>query len=88
MIGTHVYTLETRLNVLPFHSITSIWRRLDSRMLLSTAPLQGQVAIVTGSSSGLGKEIASELYNLGATVVIASTKTRYKLSQMTLKTSW
>ena len=35
-------------------------------------PLHGQIAIVTGSSGGLGKEIASELYGLGATVILAA----------------
>lgn len=35
-------------------------------------PLQHKVAIVTGSTSGLGQEIAGKLYGMGATVVLAS----------------
>lgn len=35
-------------------------------------PLNKMTVIVTGSTNGLGKMIASELFNLGATVVIAS----------------
>jgi len=33
---------------------------------------QGQVAIVTGGSTGLGRAIAEELLRAGASVVIAS----------------
>jgi NAD(P)-dependent dehydrogenase (short-subunit alcohol dehydrogenase family) len=36
------------------------------------SPLRHQIAIVTGSTDGLGKSIALDLYKLGATVVIAS----------------
>ena len=36
------------------------------------APLLNVHAIVTGATSGLGREIASELYGLGATVILAS----------------
>mgnify|MGYP002630648235 CR=1 FL=1 len=36
--------------------------------------LQGQVALVTGGGTGIGAQIARELANLGATVVIASRK--------------
>ena len=34
--------------------------------------LAGKVAIVTGSSSGIGEEIARRLSDLGATVVVNS----------------
>ena len=36
------------------------------------APLLNIYSIVTGSTSGLGREIASELYALGSTVILAS----------------
>jgi NADP-dependent 3-hydroxy acid dehydrogenase YdfG len=35
-------------------------------------PLKGRVAIVTGSTNGLGKEVARKLYELGCNVIIAS----------------
>jgi len=62
-------------------------RKVDRGMMLALAqtsdiggqsdgdndsPLLHVRAVVTGSTSGLGKEIASELYLLGATVVLAS----------------
>merc|ERR1719440_1080277 len=73
MIGTHVYTLRNspKRPAIPQHYFDLAKARFPNAAD-PTAPLQGQVAIVTGSSSGLGKEIASELYNLGATVVVAS----------------
>lgn len=37
-----------------------------------TRLLKGMTAIVTGSTSGLGKQIAGELYSMGAHVVVAS----------------
>ena len=38
--------------------------------LIGTKPLQGQVALVTGASRGIGADIAKELAVQGATVVI------------------
>jgi NAD(P)-dependent dehydrogenase (short-subunit alcohol dehydrogenase family) len=35
-------------------------------------PMKGKIAIITGSTSGVGKSLAMTLYRLGATVVIAS----------------
>jgi len=35
-------------------------------------PLNGKVAIITGSSSGIGLSMAAELYSLGATVIVLS----------------
>ena len=48
----------------------------------SKAPLLNIIAIVTGATSGLGKEIASELYSLGATVVLASRSYKKAVSAM------
>ena len=59
-------------------------RKLDKELVLSLAqsshfagndsafPLLGTMSIVTGGTSGLGKEIVAELFALGATVVLAS----------------
>ena len=72
-------------NILPPRAST---RKVDRAMMLALAqtseiggqtdgdaPLVNVKAIVTGSTSGLGKEIASELYLLGATVILASRST-------------
>lgn len=48
----------------------------------SLAPLLNVRAIVTGATSGLGREIAAELYALGATVVLASRSATKALSIM------
>ena len=45
----------------------------------SRAPLLGIVSVVTGATSGIGKELAQELYRLGATVVVAG-RTESKIS--------
>src|SRR6478672_7484890 len=38
----------------------------------ATLPLAGRVAIVTGSSSGIGRAVAAELAGRGMTVVVTS----------------
>ena len=49
---------------------------------VASSPLLNVRAIVTGATSGLGREVASELYNLGATVVLASRSAKKALSTM------
>ncbi|XP_032134194.1 peroxisomal trans-2-enoyl-CoA reductase [Sapajus apella] len=44
------------------------------KSVLAPGLLQGQVAIVTGGATGIGKAIAKELLELGSNVVIASRK--------------
>ncbi len=44
-------------------------------MSATPAPLQGQVAVVTGASRGIGRAIAIELARLGADVVLAARST-------------
>ncbi len=45
----------------------------DRSQLFSPSLLEGQVAIVTGGGSGLGRETALELARCGARVVICGT---------------
>ena len=37
--------------------------------------LQGKVVLVTGASSGIGKQLATDLYKLGTKVILASRST-------------
>jgi len=36
------------------------------------SPLKGKVAIITGSTNGIGEQAASDMYNMGAHVIVAS----------------
>ena len=45
---------------------------MKSQSMLPEKSLQGQVAIVTGGGTGIGKAIATEYLRLGASVVLAS----------------
>lgn len=47
----------------------------------SSFPLEGKTAVVTGSTSGLGQAIATELYGLGATVYVVG-RTPSKLTKV------
>ncbi|XP_045223610.2 peroxisomal trans-2-enoyl-CoA reductase isoform X3 [Macaca fascicularis] len=58
------------------------------RSCLAPGLLQGQVAIVTGGATGIGKAIVKELLELGSNVVIASRKLeRLKSAAVELKAS-
>lgn len=42
----------------------------------SITPLRGKIAIVTGSTAGLGQQVAADLFELGCTVIVASRTVR------------
>ena len=54
---------------LPFPTLEAL---AVKRFGKSKDPLKGKIAIVTGSTNGLGEQIAAQLYRLGAEVIIAS----------------
>ena len=61
MIGTHVYALRNSpKRAIPQHYFDGEGSIPDAAD--PTAPLQGQVAIVTGSSSGLGKSALDTIW--------------------------
>ncbi|XP_006892015.1 PREDICTED: peroxisomal trans-2-enoyl-CoA reductase [Elephantulus edwardii] len=61
---------------------------IKSKSYLAADLLQGQVAIVTGGGTGIGKAITTELLHLGCNVVIASRKfDRLKLTADELNAS-
>ena len=82
--GVHLYTLR---NIPPRpgddHYIKLASSRFPSSSTTAEFPLKGQRAIITGSSGGLGKEIASELYSLGCDVILAA-RNRDKLEEAAL----
>lgn len=47
------------------------WRENQWESCKTKQRLDGQVAIITGATSGLGKVLAEDLINRGATVVLA-----------------
>ena len=57
---------------LPYSKILALAQSHTHQSSENIHPLRGRVAIVTGCTSGLGLGIASELYHLGATVILAS----------------
>ena len=46
-------------------------RKTSTTVLKASGRLAGKITIVTGAAQGFGKGIAEELYNEGATIVIA-----------------
>lgn len=74
VIGVTVVFLTyfTPTHHLPFPHILELARQHTHQSSDQLNPLQGRVAVVTGSTSGLGMEISAELYHLGATVILAS----------------
>ena len=72
MIGMHVMTMRG-IPLRPSPTYYSELARSRFPDAPSTAyPLSGHVAIVTGSSGGLGKQIATELFTLGCDVILAA----------------
>ncbi len=56
------------------NAIVDAARRPSEEILTSLFDLTGRVAIVTGSSRGIGRAIAERLAEHGATVIISSRK--------------
>ncbi|XP_011820072.1 PREDICTED: peroxisomal trans-2-enoyl-CoA reductase [Mandrillus leucophaeus] len=57
-----------------WHAAAEMASWAKGRSCLAPGLLQGQVAIVTGGATGIGKAIVKELLELGSNVVIASRK--------------
>lgn len=47
------------------------WRENQWESCKTNKRLDGQVAVITGATSGLGKVLAEDLVNRGATVILA-----------------
>uniref|UniRef100_A0A7N9I9I1 Peroxisomal trans-2-enoyl-CoA reductase n=1 Tax=Macaca fascicularis TaxID=9541 RepID=A0A7N9I9I1_MACFA len=71
-----------------WHAAAEMASWAKGRSCLAPGLLQGQVAIVTGGATGIGKAIVKELLELGSNVVIASRKLeRLKSAAVELKAS-
>ena len=63
---------NVRTNTKVFEMRNMTYGMGNARFVMNNSPLKGKVAIVTGSTSGLGTQTATDLYNMGASVIIAS----------------
>lgn len=60
--------------------------KIGEASLMAAINMQGKVCLVTGSSSGIGKETARELARMGATVVmICRNRTKGEAAQSEIK---
>ena len=67
-----IYVMLTSPTPKHYPEETLALARKQTKAPNSSFPLEGKVAIITGATSGLGQEIALELYRLGATCILAS----------------
>lgn len=72
MVASIVQVMTTEAVKLPLDKLTALAKKRIGCKDSEKYPLRGKVAIVTGSTNGLGEQMAIQLHNLGATVVIAS----------------
>jgi NAD(P)-dependent dehydrogenase (short-subunit alcohol dehydrogenase family) len=66
----------------PVYPTSTIYQMFLANPMHNGTDAEGMVAIVTGSTSGIGKRIAVELFRYGATVVIASRNRQKSLDTM------
>lgn len=77
---THVYIAAATCTLLPHSTLSSLFLifnfsnlylfEISNFMASPTTTLDGRVAIITGASRGIGREVAVHLHSLGAKVVI------------------
>lgn len=80
--------------VLNFHSVIQLPKTINMASQVSSLPLKGKVAIVTGASRGLGASMAYELAargaNVSSSILIHRATTDGKLghNRLHLRTKW
>ena len=72
VVSNMIRVVTTPVVQLPYEKLFTIAKKKHGTAANEKYPLKGKIAIVTGSTNGLGEQIATQLYRMGASVVIAS----------------